>query len=257
MDWWRDAHFGMFIHWGVYSVYGNVYNGIDVNGDSVHYDMRCTGMPSEWIMSFTNIPRSVYREAAKEFDANDYDPKKWVEIAKNAGMKYIVITAKHHDGFCLFETQRTDWNAIDASAAQRDLLKDLVKEAKDAGLKIGFYYSQNVDWMQVGGMGNIPELNGEMYSIDQVKTYVDSIVIPQIQELTSKYDIDVFWFDGSWVTNSNAQISQRILDALLNSPVGNKIIYNDRLFTGFDGDFATQETDTPYIPYNGYPDNRA
>jgi len=257
MAWWRDAHFGMFIHWGVYSVYGNAYDGIDINGNSIHYDMRCSGIPSEWIMSAVKIPRAIYREAAKEFDANDYDPKKWVEIAKNAGMKYIVITAKHHDGFCLFETQYTDWNAVEASAAQRDLLKDLVREAKDAGLKIGFYYSQNLDWMQEGGMGNIPELNGGMYPIDKVENYVNTIVIPQIQELTSKYDIDVFWFDAPDVSNSNAQISQRILDALLNSPVGNKIIYNDRLFTGFDGDFSTPENDTPYIPYNGYSDNSA
>ena len=257
MDWWHDAHFGMFIHWGVYSVYGNVYDGPDINGELVHYDQRCTGNPSEWIMSAVKIPRSIYREAAKEFDAKDYDPKKWVELAKNAGMKYIVITAKHHDGFCLFKTKYTDWNAVDASAAKRDLLKDLVKEAKDAGLKIGFYYSQNLDWMQVGGMGNIPELNGEMYSIEQVKTYVNTIVIPQIKELTSKYDIDVFWFDIPKVTNSNAEISQKILDALLNSPVGNKIIYNDRLFTGFGGDFSTPETAIPDIPYNGYPDNRA
>ena len=257
MDWWHGAHFGMFIHWGVYSVYGNVYDGLDINGELVHYDQRCTGIPSEWIMSGAKIPRAIYRGAAEEFDAKDYDPKKWVELAINAGMKYIVITAKHHDGFCLFETKTTDWNAADASAAQRDLLKDLVKEAKDAGLKIGFYYSQNLDWMQVGGMGNIPELNGDMYSIEQVKTYVNTFVIPQIQELTSKYDIDVFWFDGGGVTNSNAEISQQILDALLNSPVGDKIIYNDRLFTGFDGDFSTPENDTPDIPYNGYPDNRA
>jgi alpha-L-fucosidase len=257
MDWWQDARFGMFIHWGVYSVFGNVYDGLDVNGDIIHYDMRTSGMPSEWIMYLANIPRSIYSEAANEFDAKDYNPKELVEIAKNAGMKYIVITAKHHDGFCLFETKHTDWNAVNASAARRDLLKDLVKEAKDAGLKIGFYYSQNLDWMQEGGMGNIPELKGGMYLIDQVKTYVDSIVIPQIQELTSNYDIDIFWFDAPDVTNSNTEISQKILDALLNSPVGDKIIYNNRLFTGFDGNFSTPETDTPYIPYNGYPDNRA
>jgi len=257
MDWWRDAHFGMFIHWGVYAVYGNVYNGININGDSVHYDMRCSGVPSEWIMSAVKIPRAIYREAAKQFDANDYNPKKWVNIAKNAGMKYIIITAKHHDGFCLFDTQYTDWNAVEASAARRDLLKDLVAEAKAAGLKIGFYYSQNLDWMQAGGMDAIPELNGGMYSTDEVETYVNTIVVPQIRELTSNYDIDAFWFDAPDVSNSNAEISRRILDALLNSPVGNKIIYNDRLFTGFDGDFSTPETDTPDIPYNGYPDDRA
>ena len=257
MNWWHDAHFGMFIHWGVYSVFGNYYEGLDVNGNHIKYDMRSSGMPSEWIMNLSKIPRSVYREAAKEFDAKDYDPKKWVEIAKNAGMKYIVITSKHHDGFCLFETQHTDWNAIDASAAKRDLLKDLVKEAKTAGLKIGFYYSQNLDWMHEGGMGNIPELNGEEYPIDKVINYVNTIVIPHIQELTNNYDIDIFWFDIPGANNTNYQISQQILDALLNSPVGNKIIYNDRLFTDFEGDFSTPESDTPHVPYNGYSDGKA
>ena len=257
MDWWHDAHFGMFIHWGVYSVFGNIYEGKDVNGNQIKYDVRTSGNPSEWIMHAAKIPRSVYRDAAKEFDAKDYDPKKWVEIAKNAGMKYIVITSKHHDGFCLFKTQHTDWNAVDASAAKRDLLKDLVVEAKAAGLKIGFYYSQNLDWMHEGGMGNIPELNGEMYPIDKVRNYVNTIVVPHIQELTNNYDIDIFWFDSPWASRNDYQINQQILNALLNSPVGNKIIYNDRLYPDFKGDFITQENDTPYVPYNGFSDDRA
>jgi alpha-L-fucosidase len=256
MTWWEEARFGMFIHWGVYAVYGNVYDGIDIDGNQVHYDKRTSGMPSEWIMNLAKIPRVAYREAAKEFDAKDYNPKKWVEIAKNAGMKYIVITAKHHDGFCLFGTQHTDWNAIDASAAKKDLLKDLVQEAKSAGLKIGFYYSQNRDWMAEGGMSAIPELKGEEYPLDKVEAYVDNLVIPQIIELTTNYDIDIFWFDSPNVNNSNSEISQRILNALLNSPLGDKIIYNDRLYRGFGGDFSTPETDTPTIPYNGYSDDR-
>lgn len=206
-------------------------------------------------MSSACIPRSAYREAAKEFDAKDYDPKKWVQIAQAAGMKYIVITAKHHDGFCLFDTKHTDWDAIDASAAERDLLKDLVKEAKAAGSKIGFYYSQNRDWMHEGGMDPIPELSGGLYSIDQVNQYVDKIVVPHIRELTTNYDIDLFWFDGPAVLNSNKEISDKIMNALLNSPVGDKI--NDRLYTGYEGDFETPETDTPVIPYNGYTDNRS
>jgi alpha-L-fucosidase len=257
MDWWNEARFGMFIHWGVYAVYGNIYDGVDINGEQVHYSQGGSGSPAEWIMNLAKIPRAIYREAAKEFDAKDYDPKEWVRIAKDAGMKYIVITSKHHDGFCLFETQYTNWNSTDASAAKRDLLKDLVKEAKDAGLKIGFYYSQNLDWMAEGGMGPVPELNGGEYPIDKVEAYVNNQVIPQIKELTENYDIDLFWFDYPNVKNSNATISQRIFDTLLNSPVGNKIIYNNRLFAGFPGDFITPESDTPFIPYNGYDDNRA
>ena len=255
MDWWKEARFGLFIHWGVYAVYGNIYDGPNVNGEIVHYDRRETGIPSEWIMNQVPIPRTVYREAAKEFDAKDYDPKEWVRIAKHAGMKYIVITSKHHDGFCLFETKHTDWNSTDASLAGRDLLKDLVKEAKEAGLKIGFYYSQNLDWMAEGAMGPIPELNGEEYPMEKVQDYVDNLVIPHIIELTTNYDIDLFWFDAPGVKNTNREIADKILNTLLDSPVGDKIIYNNRLFNGFKGDFITPETHTPHIPYNGYEDD--
>lgn len=255
MAWWKEARFGMFIHWGVYSVYGNVYDGPNVNGEIVHYDKRETGIPSEWIMNEVPIPRAVYREAAKVFDAKDYDPKEWVRIAKQAGMKYIVITAKHHDGFCLFETKHTKWNSIDASPAGRDLLKDLVKEAKDAGLKIGFYYSQNLDWMAEGAMGPVPELNGGEYPMEKVNEYVDNLVIPQIIELTSNYDIDIFWFDYPGVRNITPEIADKILNTLLSSPVGHKVIYNNRLINSIDGDFITPETHTPNIPYNGYQDD--
>jgi alpha-L-fucosidase len=256
MKWWREARFGMFIHWGVYSVFENVYNGMNVKGEQVHYDMRNSMTPSEWIMRLALIPRSIYREAAKEFDVKDYDPKKWVQIAKDAGMKYIVITSKHHDGFCLFDSQYTDWDAIDASPAGKDLLSDLVYEAKAAGLKIGFYYSQNLDWMHEGGMSQIPELNDGFYSDEKVREYVNYLVIPHINELASKYDFDIMWFDGQYAENINVELNQSILQALKNSPVGNRVLTNDRLYNGFQGDFITPETDTPDIPYNGFPDNR-
>ncbi|GHT54209.1 hypothetical protein FACS189451_05960 [Bacteroidia bacterium] len=256
MDWWRDAKFGMFIHWGVYSVFGNVYDGIDVNGKQVHYGARDSGLPAEWIMLRTLIPRSVYREAAQSFDAKDYDPRLWVQIAKEAGMKYIVITTKHHEGFCLFDSQYTDWDAVDASAARRDLLKDLVTEARAAGLKIGFYYSQNLDWMHEGGMGEIPELNLGYYSPEQVRNYVNNLVIPQIRELADNYDFDVMWFDSQYAQNIDKDLNNTILTALKESSVGNKIIVNDRLYLGSEADFITPETDTPDVPYNGFPDNQ-
>ena len=256
MDWWREAKFGMFIHWGVYSVFENVYNGLDVNGEQVHYNMRNSGMPAEWIMRNAKIPRSIYREAAREFDAKDYDPRLWVQIAKNAGMKYIIITAKHHDGFCLFDSQHTCWDAADASAAGRDLLKGLVDGAKAAGLKTGFYYSQNLDWMHEGGMDLIPELNLEMYPHKKVTEYVNNLVIPHIRELADRYDFDVMWFDGQSAGNVDVELNKTIYKALKESPVGSKIISNDRLYLNCEHDFETPETDTPDIPYNGFPDSR-
>jgi alpha-L-fucosidase len=256
MSWWREAKFGMFIHWGVYSVFENRYDGADVNGNPVHYNVQNSMVPSEWIMYHTLIPRSVYREAAKQFDAKDYDPKLWVQTAKEAGMKYIIITSKHHDGFCLFDSQYTDWDAVDASAAGRDLLQDLVNEAKSAGLKIGFYYSQNLDWMHEGGMGEIPELNKGYYSPEQVRNYVNNLVIPHIRELADKYYFDVMWFDSQFAANIDKALNNTILQALRDSPVGHKIIINDRLCVDCERDFITPESDTPDIPYNGFPDNR-
>jgi alpha-L-fucosidase len=254
MEWWREARFGMFIHWGVYAVYGNIYSGIGIDGYWVNYDGR-QSQAAEWIMQTAGIPRTIYRYAARQFDASEYNPRLWVEIAKNAGMRYIIITSKHHDGFCLFDTPTTDWDIADASGIRRDLLGELVDEAHAAGLKIGFYYSQYTDWMAEGGMGAIPELGHREYSDEQIENYVSQVAIPHIEELTARYDIDVFWFDSQSVNNPNKQaIGQRMLNALLNSRLGDKIIYNNRL--GFDGLFETPESDTPDIPYNGYSDNR-
>jgi alpha-L-fucosidase len=245
----------MFIHWGVYSVFANQYNGININGEPVQYDNRNTGFPAEWIMKSAMIPRQTYRQAAQQFDASQYNPALWVKTAKDAGMKYIIITAKHHDGFCLFNTQYTTWNAVDASAAQRNLLDGLVREARQEGLKIGFYYSQNLDWMHEGGMDEIPELKLETYSPQQVRDYVNNLVIPHFQELIDKYNPDVIWFDGTYAKNVQQDLNQTIIDAIKNTPTGNKIIFNDRLYPGAEHDFETPETDTPDIPYNGYPDH--
>ncbi|MDR0798387.1 MAG: alpha-L-fucosidase [Dysgonamonadaceae bacterium] len=256
MAWWREARFGMFIHWGVYSVYGNVYDGLNVKGEQVHYNKVNTGYPAEWIMYGAQIPRATYRQAAAEFDASEYNPKAWVQLAKQAGMKYVVVTTKHHDGFCLFDPDYTDWNAVEASAAERDLLDELVQEVQAAGLKLGFYYSQNRDWMAEGGMGDIPELNFGLYSADKVMKYVDDLVIPQINELTSRYNFDLFWFDAPNMSNSSNAIAQKIKSALMDSQVGAHVIVNDRLYPGMGGDFSTPESDTPDIPYNGYTNNR-
>jgi len=128
MAWWREARFGMFIHWGVYAV-----------------------PAGERIMNRGKIPVAEYKEIAKQFNPVKYDPDSWVRMAKDAGMKYIVITSKHHDGFALFETKASKWNIVDATPYGKDLLKPLAEACKKYGIRLGFYYSQDQDWVNPGG----------------------------------------------------------------------------------------------------------
>lgn len=139
MEWWREARFGLFIHWGVYSVPAGTYNGEEIPGIG------------EWILRNAKIPVAEYKSYSKDFNPVKYDPEAWVKMAKDAGMKYIVITSKHHDGFALFDSKVSDWDIADASPYGKDLLKPLVKAAKKEGIKIGFYYSQAQDWTHPGG----------------------------------------------------------------------------------------------------------
>ncbi|HVG16937.1 MAG TPA: alpha-L-fucosidase, partial [Chitinophagaceae bacterium] len=140
MKWWREARFGMFIHWGVYSQWAGVYHG--------HNQARGG---AEWIMNRSKIPVAEYHQKAKSFNPTKYDPDAWVKLAKEAGMKYIIITAQHHDGFALFHSKASNWNITDATAYGKDLLKPLADACKRHGVKLGFYYSQAQDWNNPGG----------------------------------------------------------------------------------------------------------
>lgn len=232
--WWREAKFGLFIHWGVYAVPAGSYNGIHTYG--------------EWIMHSTKIPPSDYREFARNFNPVKYDPSQWVRIAQQAGMRYIVITAKHHDGFALYPSDVTDWDIADASPYRRDLLGPLVSAAHGAGLRIGFYYSQAQDWNHVGGAkarfqegdGWHPSHRGDF------DAYLRSVAEPQVRELLTRYPIDILWWDTpTWM---NAQRTAP-LAALL--PLRPGLITNNRLGPGFPGDTATPEQFVPATGYSG------
>ncbi|MCX6903282.1 MAG: alpha-L-fucosidase, partial [Verrucomicrobia bacterium] len=139
LKWFREARFGMFIHWGVYSVPAGTY-----------HDKKIGGI-GEWIMHSGKIPCAEYQAFAKQFNPVKYNAEEWVKIAKDAGMKYIVITSKHHDGFAMFNSQASDWNIMKASPFGRDPLKELSAACQKHGLKLGFYYSQAQDWNNKGG----------------------------------------------------------------------------------------------------------
>ena len=133
MGWWREARFGMFIHWGLYAVPGGVWNGKEGKGIG------------EWIMDSANIPVGDYEKFAKQFNPVKFDAAAWARTARQSGVKYVVITSKHHDGFCLFDTKATDYSVVKASPYGRDLLKPLAEACRREGIHFCAYYSI-MDW---------------------------------------------------------------------------------------------------------------
>ena len=134
-QWWKDARFGMFIHWGLYSLLGGEWKG------------QKTPQVAEWIMRHLQIPVEEYRALAKEFDPQGFDARAIVRLAQDAGMKYIVFTAKHHDGFAMYHSRCSAYNIVDATPFGRDPLRELADACREAGVKLGVYYSQAQDWM--------------------------------------------------------------------------------------------------------------
>jgi alpha-L-fucosidase len=232
MKWWREARFGMFIHWGVYSVPAGTYKGKQI--------------PSigEWIMNRGKIPVAEYKQFARQFNPVRYDPDAWVRLAKEAGMKYIVITSKHHDGFALFDSKVTDWDVVDATPYGRDLLKPLAAACEKQGIKLGFYYSQAQDWNHPGGAASgghwDPAQDGDM------DEYIRTIAAPQVKEILSNYDkIAVLWWDTP--VNMNRERADMLLPLIKLQP---GIITNNRLGGGYGGDLSTPEQQ---IPATGIP----
>ncbi len=232
MQWWTDAKFGMFIHWGVYSVPAGTY-----------HEERVPGI-GEWIMHNGKIPSAEYKKYAAEFNPVRYDPEAWVKMAKSAGMKYIVITSKHHDGFALFDSKVTDWDVVDATPYGKDLLKPLVEACRREGIRIGFYYSQAQDWNHPGGaaMGGHwdPAQDGDM------DEYLDKIAVPQVEEILANYGgLDILWWDTP--ADMTKERAEKFLPVIAKYP---NLITNNRLGGGIDGDTETPEQ---FIPATGFP----
>lgn len=185
MEWWRDATFGMFIHWGAYAVPAGIYEGKEVKGIG------------EWIMHNAKIPIPVYEGYVKQFNPTSFNATEWVAIAKSAGIKYIVITSKHHDGFCLWDSKITNYDIMDAAPFKRDILKELSDACKEAGIKMCFYHSI-MDWHQ-------PDAESPKGYAHQINPnanwakYREEYLKPQLKELIEKYDPAVLWFDGEWI----------------------------------------------------------
>ncbi|MBC7889208.1 MAG: alpha-L-fucosidase [Ferruginibacter sp.] len=232
MGWWKDAKFGMFIHWGVYSVPAGTYDGKQVPGIG------------EWIMNRAKIPVNKYKPYAGQFNPAKYNPEAWVKMAKDAGMKYIVITSKHHDGFALFNSTVTDWDVVDATPYGKDLLKPLVEACHKQGMRIGFYYSQAQDWNHPGGAASGG--HWDKAQDGDMDVYLDRIAVPQVNEILSNYGkIDILWWDTP--QDMTPARAEKFLPLLKLHP---GLITNNRLGGGFKGDTETPEQ---FVPSTGFP----
>jgi alpha-L-fucosidase len=189
IEWWREARFGMFIHWGLYAIPGGTWKG----------KVRDSGY-SEWIMFDEKIPAKEYEQLAAKFNPVKFDAKEWTTIAKNAGMRYMVLTAKHHDGFSMFDSEHTPYNIADATPFKRDVTKELSEACRDGGIRFGCYYSVDRDWYRPQGPGNrYKQANTWDYPASKPEdfgTYFTSFAKPQVVEILAKYQPDVLWFDG-------------------------------------------------------------
>ena len=235
MSWWREAKFGMFIHWGVYAVPAGTYKDKPVGGIG------------EWIMWNAKIPVADYRAFAQRFNPTKYDPAAWAAVAKAAGMRYMIITAKHHDGFAMFPTAASKWNVVDATPWKKDLIAPLAAAARTEGLKFGLYYSQAQDWNNPGG-AKVGMKDGEGWD-DAHKgsfdSYLDAVAVPQITEILTNYQPDVLWWDTPHLMDPPRAAKLAKLLALRPG-----IIHNNRLGDGYRGDTETPEQE---IPVNGFP----
>ncbi len=232
MDWWKEAKFGLFIHWGVYSVPAGVYDGKDIKGIG------------EWIMNNGKIPVATYQAYAKQFNPVKYNPETWVKMAKDAGMKYLVITSKHHDGFTLFQTKASKWNIVEATPYGKDLLKPLADACHKQGIRLGFYYSQAQDWNNPGGGACGGHWDkAQDGSMDE---YIDKVAVPQVKEILANYgQVDILWWDTPCdMTKERAEKFQPVLAKYPN------LITNNRLGGGFNGDTETPEQ---FVPATGFP----
>lgn len=200
IQWWRDARFGCFIHWNASSVLAGEWQGEVYMGYAEH------------IQRMAKINQEDYlNEVVAEFNPVDFDADEWVRIIKNAGMRYVVITAKHHDGFAMWDTDVNDYDIVEATPFGRDPIAELREACKEQGLYFGVYYSHAFDWGEENGVGNDWEwenpggnrgLYGGLYWFDEYpelvpkyRTYLDEKSIPQVVELIEKYDPDLIWFD--------------------------------------------------------------
>lgn len=231
MEWWRNAKFGMFIHWGIYSVPAGKWCNKTTYG--------------EWIMHQASISRATYSDFARTFNPTQFNAEDWVKLAKAAGQKYIVITSKHHDGFAMFDSKASDYNIVKATPFKRDVIAEIAAACRKYGMKLGLYYSQAQDWYHPGGARSGSKLWDDGQKGDMME-YIKKIAIPQVKEILSNYgDIAILWWDTP--CDMTPEMTKMLDDIVRQYP---QLITNNRLGAGTQGDLETPEQ---YIPASGFP----
>lgn len=244
MDWWREARFGLFIHWGLYSIPAGEWKGRTDH--------------AEWIRESAQIPLEQYDKFVSQFNPVNFNADEWVAMAKNAGMKYIVITSKHHDGFCLFDSKETDFDVM-STPFKRDILKELSDACAKQGITLCFYHSI-MDWHHPD---YLPRRNWETnrpvegVNMDSYVSYMKN----QLKELLTNYGkIGVIWFDGEWEDTWTHDRGKDLYNYL--RKLSPDLIINNRVDKGrsgmagltkdstYYGDFGTPEQE---IPLTGLP----
>jgi alpha-L-fucosidase len=220
LAWFHEAKYGLFIHWGLYAVPAGEWKGELVPGIG------------EWIMYREKIPVREYEQLAAQFDPVRFDAEAWVQLAEDAGMKYIVITSKHHDGFALFDSQVSRFDVVDATPFGRDILKELADACERRGMRLGFYYSQAQDWHEPNGAGNTWD-----FGPDEEKdfdAYLRGKAEPQLRELLTGYGpVALVWFDTPRMMNE--QRARRFTDIVRS--LQPQTLIDGRL--GMAGDYVT------------------
>jgi alpha-L-fucosidase len=253
--WWRDARFGMFVHWGVYSLPAGEWKGKKVSGYAEH------------LMRKEKIPRAEYLELAHQFNPVEFNADEWIKAAKDAGMRYFVITAKHHDGFAMYDSKVSDFNILQQTPFKRDPMAELAAACKKYDVKFGFYYSHAFDWEHPDAPGNDWEydnpggdllLHGGANWFDvhpellpKAVKYVNEKAIPQIKELITKYHPDILWFD----TPHKLPLSENIRILKVIRETDPNVVVNGRLARSSEylfGDYKnTSDRPAEFYPVEG------
>ncbi len=247
MQWFLDAKYGMFIHFGLYSQLGGIYKGND------------EGRYAEWIQANQQIPKSEYSKLIDTWNPKKFDADKIVKLAKKAGMKYLVITTKHHEGFCLWNSDYTDFDIDNSPMKGRDFIKEISDACKKYGIRFGTYYSI-IDWNHPSH--DIPNTAEEIDSshnrwmdlklVEGKKAEYVQYMKNQIKELIEKYDTDILWFDGDWVGYWTLEDGNDLYQYC--RELKPEIIINNRVSKRkiFKKDFGTPEQEHPGETLNHY-----